>query len=321
MHSPIYYRNNTLVEHPTGLLNETQPPGVPGFDDYNAPGAFVQVPQSAQGTNCNLPPALAQLNNGTPNQRVAMEQIVTDSISGDTAERWMRRQQVYFMLRKDSTWMNGSPILQQFYSTTQPSAIGIVDSVDIELAENNPNIAVSVNATMIPQTQIELNHQMVNDIYAELMTGDSSTISQRTTLAAIAEQCPLTGGNAVYRARTLLSLIEDEVLFYEDSCNVASASRIASPYTSSEPAAVQTNFELYPNPNNGVMTLNYVVEEGQTASFALFDMTGRAVTQFRLPSTQQTLTLDQTALSAGMYYYAYYVNGALMKSEKVIISK
>jgi hypothetical protein len=321
-HSPIYYRNNIPAEHPTGSLNATT--GLANVDDYNVVGTingFNQVPQSAQGTNCNLPPALAQQGNGAPNQRVAMEQIATDSVTGDPSEQWIRKQQVYFMIRKDSTLLNNSPILQQFYATTQPSAIGIVDSVDIELAENNPSNAVSVNATIIPQTQIELNHQIVNDIYSALMTGDSSTVSQRAALTVVAEQCPLTGGNAVYRARTMLSLIEDEVLFYEDSCTVVSGSRIGGAQTFAESSVSQTNFNLYPNPNNGMMTLNYVLEEEQTASFALFDMTGRAVTQFNLPTGQQTFNLDQAMLAPGMYYYAYYVDGSLLKSDKVIISK
>lgn len=44
---------------------------------------------------------------------------------------------------------------------------------------------------------------------------------QLTTLEAIAEQCPITGGNAVFRARAFLAVVTQEYVLYNDSLSHA----------------------------------------------------------------------------------------------------
>lgn len=60
---------------------------------------------------------------------------------------------------------------------------------------------------------IETNDRIVNDIYLATMGKDVDefTASQTSTLFDIANQCPMLGGNAVYRARALYSWIADKI--------------------------------------------------------------------------------------------------------------
>ncbi len=320
-HSPFYYRNNTLIEHPTNALNVTWSGGTPSLDDYNAPGSFVQVPQAAQGTNCNLPPSLVLAGNGLPNQRLALQNIVLDTTTSDSTELWLRKQQVYFMLRKDPSWMNNSVPLQQFYAATQPSAIGTLDSVDVELSDNNLASASAVNGTLNAQSQVQQNQRDVNSIYASVMNGNPATAQQVTDLWNIAYQCPLTGGNGVYRARTLLCLIENEILFFEDSCDAPTQGARMIQQQAQAEISNNNNCKVYPNPNNGEMILSYNSGEQQKVSFTIFDMTGRELSQYDLLSGSQVMNINLTGLAAGMYYYVFYVDGKPSKSEKIIINK
>lgn len=69
----------------------------------------------------------------------------------------------------------------------------------------------TMNAGLGTSELIESNQKQVNDIYLGTVAKDVGifTPAQATQLFAIANQCPMLGGNAVFRARALYSLIDD----------------------------------------------------------------------------------------------------------------
>ncbi|MEI6490006.1 MAG: T9SS type A sorting domain-containing protein [Bacteroidota bacterium] len=76
---------------------------------------------------------------------------------------------------------------------------------------------------------------------------------------------------------------------------------------------------LYPNPNNGQMTLSYHL--AQAAELSIYDMQGRRLITYTLPPNNQTLNLNLEELNAGIYYYSLHTHDKQLKTEKLVIVK
>ncbi len=86
-------------------------------------------------------------------------------------------------------------------------------------------------------------------------------------------------------------------------------------------SASSSDFKMYPNPNNGLMTLDYHLGDNETGTVEVYDLTGRILKSFVIQSRGTQLEINSTELSAGQYYYVIRVNGQLVKTEKLSIIK
>ena len=78
--------------------------------------------------------------------------------------------------------------------------------------------------------------------------------------------------------------------------------------------------QLFPNPNEGSMTLNYLIKQNDKALFKLYDITGRIVKEVVLDSMKDRLQIN-TNFSKGIYMYQLIVNDIVIQSDKLIIIK
>ncbi len=83
----------------------------------------------------------------------------------------------------------------------------------------------------------------------------------------------------------------------------------------------RTDFKLYPNPNNGNMTLEYHIEENQTGVLNIYDVTGKQIISHNFNSTNSCITIDASTLDAGVYYYSIKEGDKKVKTDKLIIIK
>jgi len=92
-------------------------------------------------------------------------------------------------------------------TTYNASALQLVADSRVLAADN----VKATNAALGTSELIESNQQQVNDIFLGTVAKDvgAFTAAQATQLFDIANQCPMLGGNAVFRARALYSLIDD----------------------------------------------------------------------------------------------------------------
>ncbi len=81
------------------------------------------------------------------------------------------------------------------------------------------------------------------------------------------------------------------------------------------------DFKIYPNPNDGVMILDYHLLSDQSVMIEVYDLTGRLLKTFPITSESTQLIINSTELNAGQYYYAIRINGQLVKTEKLTIIK
>ena len=163
------------------------------------------------------------------------------------------------------------------------------------------------------------NH--VSGINNALNNAEQLTTEQISALEVIAHECPYVYGPAVYQARAMLAPYDTLGTNYTNACEI-----VNNPTDDSHrPERVQTTvnfpFNVFPNPNNGAMTITYSLNTGDVATFKLFDFTGRAISSNSLSPSSTSLNISEKTLSNGIYFYRITVNNALVKTDKLVIIK
>ncbi len=169
---------------------------------------------------------------------------------------------------------------------------------------------------------MEDNRKTVNSIYLNKLLYERDTThgvgnlykftdGEKNELLNVAYQNPLLGGNSVYQARVLLWI---------EVPDTATVSQNRAPIHRTEKPK-QSNFKLYPNPNNGSMTLEYALEGSNNAIFSIYSMDGKLVKQQALNSDNKTASIDAGTLNAGVYYYTVKEGDKNTKADKLIIVK
>ncbi len=143
--------------------------------------------------------------------------------------------------------------------------------------------------------------------------------NKQATLESIAYQCPLTGGTAVFRARGLLSLVDD----YDFGDDVVNCQEVGN--RSADGSSVNTKdadgLLIYPNPASTEITV--VLPNGSNGEYSriqLLDMSGRLVREVRT-SGQASIRLNVSELPRGIYLCKVYrLNGPPLIAKFVLIN-
>ncbi|MES2131635.1 MAG: T9SS type A sorting domain-containing protein [Bacteroidota bacterium] len=106
-------------------------------------------------------------------------------------------------------------------------------------------------------------------------------------------------------------------------CSTIVVNRLANRDNTENITGVTDTFEfvVYPNPNNGSMTLNYQLEENANAVFSLYDVTGRLVVEQLLTTGSNTQIINHESLQQGIYYYSVLMDKKIVKTDKLVIIK
>ena len=80
-------------------------------------------------------------------------------------------------------------------------------------------------------------------------------------------------------------------------------------------------FKLYPNPSSGNLTIKYSVLNAHQVEFRVIDMFGRLINSVNMDAQTDEMTINETSLGNGMYFYQVLDSGKLISSGKFIIAK
>lgn len=199
-------------------------------------------------------------------------------------------------------------------STWNKTAMANLDAARIVEAQ----LLKSETGLIASSELIEQNAKTVNDIYfgtvgksGELVVFD---VSQAGTLFDIANQCPLVGGNPVYQARALYSLVDGDAEF-DDALLCASAGYVVK---SEELEAPRVS--VYPNPSRtGRITIElYELPAGvHTTAVALYDAQGERILKEDFDGSRTSLNVG--SIAQGLYYWAFILDGHAVQRGKVTI--
>jgi len=212
------------------------------------------------------------------------------------------------MLQRESKLDEAEVLVREVDSLATLVLVAQTVQADILIAEN---AAITTNA------EYQANEKTVNDIYlATLAKGDLTfTPSQTATLKAIAEQCPLSGGIGVYKARSLYALTVRAYYNEEQLC--ALGMHLQQPIGQTLSTHPDGIFKVYPNPNTGIFILEYPA--GKVAQVVLHDLTGHLIYEQVLAQNDRREEFSMGQFQPGIYFLKILQEGRIVHAEKIII--
>lgn len=121
--------------------------------------------------------------------------------------------------------------------------------------------------------------------------------NQIHALDSIIEQCPFTGGPAVYKARFLYSLIDPNIVWGVDNICILSgiSPRLADPYKTEKIISV------YPNPANDKINITCFIGNDVKAKLQLYNSLGKLILDKELDNMQNEQLISLEKISSGIY--------------------
>lgn len=151
----------------------------------------------------------------------------------------------------------------------------------------------------------DANEKTVNQIYLNWALQGFGILSTNTiqVLQSIAVQCPLSGGDAVYKARGILRGFGDYGSYdNEQICNAA------LPRESTQKQIVKA--VVQPNPSNGEVNIFW---SGETDNISVINTLGKAISVTKVENTtSQKLNLSH--LQSGVYYIQIQKEGKVLQT-------
>jgi len=82
-----------------------------------------------------------------------------------------------------------------------------------------------------------------------------------------------------------------------------------------------SSIKLYPNPNSGMMLLEYKLQDNQSGIINITDVTGKQIRSYAFNNSGTSTQIDARELEAGVYFYDVLINNTKVKTDKLIIIK
>lgn len=310
--------------------------------EFQTGSGFAINPVTGTSYTCNAGNAqrLANGSDGKPNATINSNNYkiagATDSLAEYTnlvtadettyevfADEFMyqNKQLVYKLVELDSINPANGSFLDNFYNANQNTAIDKLTDVQLAIANNDVSAANSANNAAPITNQVEQKYQRANELTLKYMNNRYYvfTADERRDLVNMANEC-LVKGAYVAQSRNLVDIIMNQAITYDDNCDTeANASRKAKTETST--IASKTSFNLYPNPNNGAMQMDYDLGGYSDATMKLYDVTGKLFIAYKLQNTKGTTIINEQNLHNGIYFYHILVGEKTIKTDKIVIIK
>jgi len=239
--------------------------------------------------------------------------IINHSTDSTISEeyRYFNKQIAYSVLKDSLQLMYSGSVydieLQNFFSLMSLSNIGQIANVEELLRNNDLASAYLLNESVVPSNLIEENSRAVNKIVST-QNRDSIylTNDQKLILLPIAYQSPLIGGEAVFRARTLLGIDMEE-------------SQVADRIKSSD-SKLSPRFNIAPNPNRGEFNLTYYLQEEESAVVTITDIEGRLISHTLLNNQANVAQFNIADKQNGVYFLNLITSiGEIIKYKVVLV--
>ncbi|MBU0487667.1 MAG: T9SS type A sorting domain-containing protein [Bacteroidetes bacterium] len=297
---------------------------------YSFGSSLLDVTSNSNIPNCEVPSSKSLISRNEDSSRTIssseiswMELQVSDSVNYAIFEQEQRvssKHQVYRYLTIQTELLDSSAILLDFFLSAKNGNIGALARAEYALAESRFADASAFLNDVVPANAIESNWKDFYTVYLHLKQGTYSLIDS-IRLVNLVTGCLPRDGQAVQQARVLYSLIySDFTARFDDCAGLPDKKSVASVQTPSG-NPVRRNFNLYPNPNNGNMTLDYTLEKTENAKMDIYDISGKKITAYVLNSERRTLLISEPGLGRGIYYFTITVNGEIVEHQKIVILK
>ena len=227
------------------------------------------------------------------------------------------KQYAYHELKTDSALMpqDSAGIFQHFVDSITPTDMGKLEEVALQIKNHNTINAAFANAFVTGTGLFENNLKKINTIYLATIAQEQYEFdaSQNSDLLNMAYSDPLLSGPAVYLARVMLDINPDD--------GAAGSGKTDQDEEINNQQPITNNYQLYPNPNDGTMTLEYSLGKEETGIFCLYDLQGRRLFSYLLKPETNMMEINEHELQGGVYFYNIIINNSVVKNDKLVIIK
>jgi len=193
----------------------------------------------------------------------------------------------------------------------------------IELSKDTQKLylAKAVNESIQPNEIPEYNLKQVNSInllYEKTNSKDSIS-GYYATLLNIAQQCPQSGGVAVYQARSLVALFGDTIFYNDENvCFQQGYYRIANETKSNK---TEKEVDLKPNPANNYADVILNKSFEGICRIKITDMYSKIIFEQSFDCHEKQFRINTTDVLNGMYNVQITINDNTQAIVKLIIVK
>ncbi|MFI5148776.1 MAG: S8 family serine peptidase [Bacteroidia bacterium] len=247
--------------------------------------------------------------------------VLTDKESNP--ERiWQNKKAAFDQIHHHLNEYGTDANLGSFHNEQLSTTIGQLSTIDELIAQGSYATAHTINNGILAGNLIEDNLVKLNTVLLEKL-GDSTyvyTPTDKATIYSIANSCPLTNGPAVFKARALYDAMMDHAMNYMENCRSSAPDATTAPVVRTGPVT-SAELHIYPNPNNGEMTVNYAITGDENAQLMIFDVNGKLMDSYLLKSDATSLQISNQNLANGVYMYRVVTSSRTLNTGRLVIIK
>lgn len=246
------------------------------------------------------------------------------------------KRRIYKTLEQDTTLMQSSATLSDFYNQSRFQTLGKLREIEKELALLSDTAVLQDSVQVISIRQSirskrqsitgvsthEANEKQMLALFEEkvLNADDRFTTEEQQLIASLAHQCPLVAGNGVYLARSLYSLFAEDNEFNDGV--------ICDGYYKKESSFVEQNtiteptLHIFPNPANKLALFVYYLPSTMTGynEISLYTMEGRKLFAQSVLTGGSSIAFDVSNLANGLYLVEFRNGNSVVRSEKLSVN-
>ena len=229
--------------------------------------------------------------------QLTYDTAMADSTPAETIARqeWVAQKNLYDAMHDDSSLVDSSAILHEFDSVALNSRYAWLSNIAIDLNTGNISGAQSLlgygidalnNSYADNNTGIKLadnsnadvvvnNYKVFYNIYIKYLN-QTMTPSDSIMVKSIAELCPDENGKIVFDARALYWTLFHDLGNFNDICYEDMSDERRMNKATNMDNSIQ-NYTLYPNPNNGMLTLMQYTVDNHPVNYMITNIVGQKI--------------------------------------------
>lgn len=113
----------------------------------------------------------------------------------------------------------------------------------------------------------------------------------------------ISGGKAVYKARSLYTLLNDSIFFNDDSLCVSQSVMFRLQDNQSQTQVINAMAKIYPNPTQDLITIDFERDLENPVIVNIYNALGKRITSRTLTGNREQLSLKELSDQSGLYLY------------------
>jgi hypothetical protein len=188
------------------------------------------------------------------------------------------------------------------------SLISTIDSISMLVTTEKETLLSYLtlrNSEIIDSEVAAANEKLLNTIYyATIGLGifdfDST---QRETVEMLANDCPASGGDAIYKARALQAVLQGDTLYNDTLICALQGIAWRKPYPKEVHSSSLVHPTVSPNPADRELYIHWGTGLADKSKCEVFDMTGKKMSTVEIEKGAKSIILDTRMFPSGIYYY------------------